>query len=447
MSSSRPHVSGALTRVQYARWGSGLLSLFFLLCTPWAHAQSNFLFDSLSFEAAQQYFLRYNPALTEARARAQRAAAQARIPTLWPNPSIEGDAETASSQQSLVLDQPVPNPAVHRARTAAAEAEARAALAAFREEAGDLYLELRRRYLTAAVSEARLRELDAITQTVQQAIAVARVRLDEGDLGPYDVRRLDVALAAYEDALSAVRVEREVAHAALAAFIAPRPVTGADTLRTEFVVTDTLRYIPAELDEANLVGCALRLRARIVAARAGVEAAERTLRAEQSARWPGLSVRAGLGREASAGGASFGPVFGLGLEIPLWNRNGVQIEAAEAALAEAVAALDVARREVLLDVEAALARLQSYRARLDRVAATLLVGTDSLLADALYLYQEGEFGLVELIDAADAAREAQQLRLDLLEGYLESRYALDRATGFLPEELESTAGPSNADLP
>lgn len=423
----------------WSRRFTGLLSLLsaslFLLGMPSAHAQPRLLPDTLSFETAQRYFLLYNPDLAEARARAARALAEDRIPALWPNPALEGDAETASSQQSLVLDQPIPNPVARRARIAAARAEARAALATYREEAGDLYLELRRRYLAAAVAETRLQSLQTVTQTVERTVSVARVRLEEGDLGPYDVARLELALAAYQDDLAAARSDGRTARAALAAFIAPLPAAGADTLHTAFVAADTLRYVPLELNAVALAERAVELRARLVAAHAGLDAAEHALRAERAARWPGISVRAGLGREAGSDGATIGPVVGLGLEVPLWNRNGPQIQAAEAAITEAEAALEGARREVLLDVEAAFARLQSYQDRLARISETRLVRSDTLLQDALFLYQEGEFGLVELLDAADAAREAQQLRLDLLEGYLESRYALDRATGFLPDEL------------
>lgn len=417
-----------------ARWVVQILwFILFLLCAPGISAQSITSSDSISFDEAQSLFLRNNPALASARSMARRQALEARIPSLWPNPSLEGDIETASSQQSLVLDQPIPNPIFFRAQKSVSGARAQAAQAMLQETASELYLELRRRYLSAMASEARLRNLEAVIQPVRRAIEVALARLEEGDIGQHDINRLRVALAAYEDALARAQSEHEISLAALSAFVS------ADTSSTRFINSDSLRYVPVFLEEAELAEQVLWRRASFIAALSEVEAARASLRGARAARWPGVSIRTGIGRETASGDTSIGPLIGLGLELPIWSQNKTQVGASEAALDEATSSLEVARRAVLLETEAAFTRLQSYRSRLERRAA--LAGTDSLLADALALYQEGETGLLELLDAVSAARDANAMRIDLIEGYLESFYELERAIGLLPEAFMSSLDP------
>jgi cobalt-zinc-cadmium efflux system outer membrane protein len=387
----------------------------------------------LSFETAARFFLTYNPALDEARARARRAAAEARIPSVWPNPSVSVDDERASSEQSVAFEQDIPNPATMRSRTASARADASAAAASYQASAADLYLELRLHYLHAAAAEMRLNALDRIAAAIDRAAEIARIRLEEGDLGTFDVQRLGVAAATYADALEELRVESRTEHLAIRSMIAPAPAGPLDDVT--FTVSDRLTCEPVALEAEVFVDGALANRAVVRAAESRLEAAEHRLDAERASRWSGFSVTAGVGREGESG--SIGPVIGLGTNLPLWNRNGVQIAAALAGVEEAVYALEAQRRTATNEVSAALVRVQSYRERLDGIGAELLAGTDSLLVDALFLYDEGETGLVDLLGAAEAARDARLLRLSLVEGCLESRYELERAAGIRPEEIAS----------
>ncbi|MEX0599256.1 MAG: TolC family protein, partial [Rhodothermales bacterium] len=93
-----------------------------------------------------------------------------------------------------------------------------------------------------------------------------------------------------------------------------------------------------------------------------------------------------------------------------------------------------ARRRVELDVHDAYERLRSYERRIVRISDDILVGSDRLLEDALYVYEEGEIGLVELLDAVEATRTAQLLQTDLLAQYNLSRYALERSLGVDPTD-------------
>ena len=54
---------------------------------------------------------------------------------------------------------------------------------------------------------------------------------------------------------------------------------------------------------------------------------------------------------------------------------------------------------------------------------------DELLRTARVSYDEGEMSLVELLDAAEAFRDARIMAIDLLADFQTSHYDLLRATG------------------
>jgi cobalt-zinc-cadmium efflux system outer membrane protein len=69
---------------------------------------------------------------------------------------------------------------------------------------------------------------------------------------------------------------------------------------------------------------------------------------------------------------------------------------------------------------------------METISRRVLAGTDSLGADARFVYRQGEINLFELLDAVDAAQRAALLRIDLMENYLRALYDLERAIGVGP---------------
>jgi cobalt-zinc-cadmium efflux system outer membrane protein len=78
--------------------------------------------------------------------------------------------------------------------------------------------------------------------------------------------------------------------------------------------------------------------------------------------------------------------------------------------------------------------VNSYRTRIERLSDEVLGGTDALRDDALFVYQQGEISLFELLDALDAARQSALLRTRLTADYLRSLYDLAFALGVGPTD-------------
>lgn len=128
-------------------------------------------------------------------------------------------------------------------------------------------------------------------------------------------------------------------------------------------------------------------------------------------------------------GGLYGPTIGLSLPLPVFDRNTGRIAAELARLAQAETRLALAERQVKADVRRAYETYASLARRVALVRGELLVGTEDLLATARVAYGEGALSLVELLDAADAYREARVVSTELLADYTAAYYDLLRSAG------------------
>jgi cobalt-zinc-cadmium efflux system outer membrane protein len=385
-------------------------------------------------------FIQHNPDLKAAQAAAQRHSEQAKIETLWPNPSLEFEQERTDefSQQFIIISQTIRNPVEYNLRIKSAKSQEDAAFAAYREQAGELYFRLRTLYVNASAKQQRLALLTRISEVVRQAHEAAKIRTEGGDLGSFELNRLSTAVATFEDELAQVQVEANTALRELIAFISDRKQTSVyDTSFFKSIILDTMRYVPPKMDLDTIQNHAYHERGMLIFARSATRADTFAVRAEKAARFPEFSIRGGITGEPNLQ-TSPSPYIGFGIDIPLWNFRGVQIRAAEAALQESQAFLAIAHREVDLDIFSTFEQVQNYSRRIEKISYELLKNNERLLSDALYLYSEGELSLIELLDGISAAKETKLLQIELLRNYNISRFKLDQARGFLPESLKLT---------
>ena len=393
----------------------------------------------LGLEEALHLFLQNNSEMIVTRASALRLEEEAKIGTQWPNPSFEWEQERfdAASQQFFILNHSILNPVEYSYRRKSSDARSKAVWAAFLEEASALILEMKRRYVEASAAYNRFELLTRVSQTVRRIFEVAKARTEEGDLGAFELNRLSAAVAAYEEELAQSMLESRIAMRELMSFISRSPEdSGKFDTEQQTIILDRLVFKPLDYDIENLVRRAIESRGLLASLNATSLAEELRFKAEKASRFPELSLSGGLTGEPTVT-SNLSPYLGLSVGIPIWDQKAPQIQAASRALQESEAGLVAAKRRVNLDVLAACDEVESYRRRIEEISSQLLINSDSLLPDAAYLYGEGKITLLELLDAAAAAKEAKLLELRLLHGYILSHFKLDRAVGVLPSELKS----------
>ena len=327
-----------------------------------------------------------------ARDDADRAAAKAEVDVIGPldNPELgvvrEGGGQT---EWQLNIVQPIDLTGRRAALRDAARAEADATASEIERRRQLLVADVRSAYVRCAAASAQADIWQGYIADVTEAQRIASARAEAGDTAVYDVRRVRVEAAAAEAGRLQAQGERRAGCATLGG------LTGmADPVVAVAAIT--------ALSHAETTAGA---RADLTAQEQRVAAAEYRLSAAERARLPQLSVGAGVRAQETGTGTQYGPIVSLGVSLPLWNGGGAAVRREDALRTSLEAELAIARRRIAAEQSAAAARLSSSRA-----ATVAAIGARDDAARlgtiANTAYQSGEIGVVELLDAYEAARDA-----------------------------------------
>jgi cobalt-zinc-cadmium efflux system outer membrane protein len=393
--------------------------------------------DSLTLAAALTLALDASPDLAalafETRARqslvdqaGRRLNPSLRLDTenlLAPSGSGPGGLDGTANPAQTTLEVVVPfEPGRRAARVRLAEAERDLLPAAERRLRLDVVARVTGRFAVALAAQERARLAAEVAGLAGEGSATARQQVSIGDRSPIEQTRAEVAFAVAR--AEAARAERE-ADAATRALAA---LWGAATDPPE-ALEGTLVPVPLP-PFAALVE---RLGGAPELARFAAEAARRDalVGVERAATRLTPTVTAGIRRYHAPGedGGGFGLVAGVGLPLPVFNRN---TDAARAA-AERRAAIDPERAAVRDSLVAALAlaygRLAAAHDEAAILAGTAVPGALDAAARVNEGYQLGRFGILDVLDAQRAAAQARGLLLDALAEAAAAAADVERLTG------------------
>jgi cobalt-zinc-cadmium efflux system outer membrane protein len=325
----------------------------------------------------------------------------------------------------LGLEQTIEWPGRTSARIEAASRRMDAASAAFAADSVRLAFEVRRSYVQAWALEEQEAVLEVTAAAIRHATTAAERRYGEDDISGYELRRLRIERARIEQTLAVTRLEASATRRTLGMLILPEaglaevgpaePVAGSPPIVARDVALASVAHRPS-----------------LRAAEEDYAAASATASAASQAWIPEATLT--LGYKDQRDGFS-GPVFGVALPLPVFDQKGGLADAANARAVAAAKRLDLHRTQARNDVLAALGRYESIRERLELMTDGLLDGAEDLLQVAGIAYSEGEFSLVEVLDAAAAFRDARvigiETRADVWIGYFDLLRAMGTPEGRL----------------
>ncbi|MBA4773813.1 MAG: TolC family protein [Sphingomonas sp.] len=327
-----------------------------------------------------------------ARDDADRAAAAAEVDVIGPldNPELdvvrEGGGQT---EWQLSVVQPIDLTGRRAALRDAARADADAAASEIERRRQVLVADVRGAYVRCAAASAQAAVWKTYTADVAEALRIASARAEAGDTAVYDVRRVRVEASAAEAGRLQAEGEQGAGCAALAG------LTGIADPAVAIEAITTLSHAETAAGE----------RADLTAQEQRIAAAEYRLSAAERARLPQLSVGAGVRAQETGTGTQYGPIISVGVSLPLWNGGGAAVRREDAMRTSLEAELAIARRRIAAEQSAASARLSSSQAAaVAAISARDDAGRLGTIANTAY--QSGEIGVVELLDAYEAARDA-----------------------------------------
>jgi cobalt-zinc-cadmium efflux system outer membrane protein len=393
-------------------------------CIPLARAPSVLAQEageSVSLEEALSLFGRNSPGLQLARSRLRGRLGEVRQSRARPNPQLAVTHESLGdySESYLNLTQPVDFLWESGSRDSRAEALTLQARARFLADSARLALEVKRAYLGAWQAMEIRRTYQQAEGLMAQLLASAEARFSEGDIAGYDLRRLRLEHLQFQRRTAAVELDLEEAEHRLGALL-----MATDDARRLSALEVGAEEMTAGVP-SDPVAQALTRRPDIQAAEAVAEARGKETTLSRASVLRGTSLTGGIKRQSDGMDGLF---MGLAIPVPIADRRGGAIDAAQAAALAADSEVTLLRRAIAQEVSIASSRLSTAQRQQEVFGSESAQEAEELLAIARLSFAEGEMRAVDLLDAAKAFVEARllglQVRADLWDAYFELEQAL-----------------------
>jgi cobalt-zinc-cadmium efflux system outer membrane protein len=391
-------------------------------------AQEALVPEVLTLTDALALALRGNPELAAFSYEVRAAEARVLQAGVLPNPEIGVDIEEFdragegfdSAETAVTLGQVFELGDKRRWRTRVAEAEGELAGWDFESKRLSVFTETARRFTEVIAAQERLALSRSAVELAEQTSHAVAERVKAGKEPPLQASKseaeLEMARLEATTAENALQVARRNLAALWGAERAdfedvqgsldepPQAIPSLDELRPHLAGNPDLARWEAEL----------RLR-------------RATLASETASRIPDLEGSVGYLQFEEDGTEAF--AFGIGMPLPLFDRNQGNIAAATHALAKAEA--ERAASEVALSAELAAAHgaLTVSHQRVAALRDKVVPAMEQAYQAAHEGYQQGKFGFLDMLDAQRGLFEAKGAFVDALSDHQAARIEIQRLTG------------------
>jgi cobalt-zinc-cadmium efflux system outer membrane protein len=352
----------------------------------------------------------------------ERARAAVGATGLWPNPGFSLDREQTFGfiERFITVSIPIPISGRRGLEKEAARSGATAAEARARQERISLRARVREAFLDLLASQDRLAALDFGLARIEELVGILSAREREGESSGYDRIRAERERAEVTAERLDSRAILARSRSQLAAFL------DAPWEASELVAEGSLLGTE-ELPSKEDVLSRARSRGDLLALDAEAARADALARAAGRLAIPQPSFVGGTKTIDEAPSSGTGPVLGINFDIPLFDRGQGEVAIARA------------EEQLLLTLRAALGRLieaeveSAFEEVVARREAEEVYRTsgdpEALVRIARAAYEEGEMGILELLDAHRTDLEARILAIELRLEARKAEAALMRAMG------------------
>lgn len=247
---------------------------------------------------------------------------------------------------------------------------------------------------------------------------------EQGNIAQTEIIRIRGLLLEIEQEYSSVLSEQLESQNALTVLLQLDSQIPVPELPDDIAST-TIQLTNLELSDLNEI--AMASRSDLLTVRSASDVARQQLRVERAGAFPDIGI--GLVYDKLDG--PIDNYFGvtLNVEIPLWNRNQGNIQAARHQIRQAELSLTHQEQGVINDVESSLARYNRSLHLLGRTDSSYEQDFSIILEAILTQYQEGEIRLFEFIDYYESFREGIIRNYTIKEEFLRAAEELNFSVG------------------
>jgi cobalt-zinc-cadmium efflux system outer membrane protein len=305
------------------------------------------------------------------------------------------------------------------------EAQSRAAESEAAYELLLLRSDLRAAFYGLLLAQERAALLDAWVRRLTTIAGVLQERERQGEGSAFDRLRGQRELADAQAALASQQAQLARARSQLASFFAPGTDSSALVARGTLVETDLAPLPPL----AELLTRALQARGDYAAVQRQIESAGFERRAASRLAIPDPLLTAGLKSSTAPGRSGNGYVVSVTVPVPLFNRGQADATRFRATEERSRAELAARRQQIESDVRAAHEAVALRRRAAGEYASRLGESAGDLARIAEVAYQEGDTGILELLDAQRVAAFSGLQSLDLAWSSKQAEIDLNRSVG------------------
>jgi cobalt-zinc-cadmium efflux system outer membrane protein len=279
-------------------------------------------------------------------------------------------------------------------RQAAARAGARGAKARFFDARRTLDQGVTKAYVAALLAGDNEQILAESAKFMQREADIGLSRFKAGDLSDSDLKQIQISAEQFELQQAAAQA------AAVQARIQVEVLMGVTHPEGKWIPADSLEQMDQAIPPQPLAA-ADAARADILAARADLRGGQFNLKLQKDMRIPDPTVSVQYEHNPVPPGPPPDDTFGIGVSfpLPLWNRNGGNIKAAQAAVDQFELALGKAQAQAASDVANAQVEYREAHDRLLRYQTVILPQSAKSRAAIAFAFERGSATLVDLLEA------------------------------------------------
>ncbi|MFO0698979.1 MAG: TolC family protein [Nitrospira sp.] len=386
----------------------------------------------LSLEEAIGLFLQQNLDLLITKYGIESSKGEQVTARLFPNPvaslgavssPVQGRTLGNSGQLTSQVQQLFELAGKRGYRIESAEFGLQSAEAGFEDAVRQLRFAVKDAYYRAQLARRRLVLAEENRDRFSRILDVNTIRFKKGYIAEVDLIRIRLQLIDFQTQVIQAIQESELARSDLRQLLRLSPVAPVE-------LTTELAYQRVDPDIIKLRALASDARPDIRAKRLTLAQREAELRLAKAYRIPDVTVGAGYAVQGSHGPDNPNQMaFGLGVPLPLFNRNQGKIVQAEASMQAAGAELSKTLNQVENQVEVAYRNLLESRRLVEAFLGGVLDDARSTVTIAERAYDRGGATLIDLLDAARTSRTIQQNYIEALFNYQRNVIQLESAVG------------------
>lgn len=350
-----------------------------------------------------------------------------RLETEIENIAGTGDTEGFQAAESTVsLAQEFELGDKRRHRTSAAEAEAAVSRADEAVRRSGLLFDTRRAALAVLAAQEKVRLAEEMLALVRETESVVLARELAGKTTVMETER-----ARTETARAVIEVQERQAEQQDA--VRELALCWGETEPTFDTVAGSLDAASVDLPALDMLLLQAAANPTLLAADAQSRAFEAKMRTEQAARLPNLEFAAGIRRFEESD--DYGFVAGVGVELPLFNRNHEAVRAAEADAEASRLEAAAARLKNEGLIRRLYARLKKLAAKGAGLRDTVIPSSERALAFVRQAHEQGKAGYLDVLEARRSRVDASLQIIETVTEYQGLSIELGRLTNTLTETL------------